>query len=208
MRAPGRASRRRSARPARGLDLVGDVGQRVPPPGRPVSRRRCPAGRRPTPVAALGARAAGGVDDVALVRRGQHRAGRVEDRGDGARGGLAGAGAPDVEGMSSQDWYSGCARQTTSDGRSGSAGRRRHARGARAVALAPLRSTARRRSRPRPMCGGGPVDAPLRRAHAPHQHARRPVTEPGRRRPAGRSGPACPEPRPRYGRARGRRRPA
>ena len=78
-----------------GPDLVGDVGQRVPPPGGFLAGDLL---RVEDPHRA-GARShvAGGIDDVALVRGDQHRAGGVQDGRYGARRGLARAGAPDVD---------------------------------------------------------------------------------------------------------------
>jgi len=78
-----------------GLDLVGDVGERIPPPSGLLQRDRL---RVEDPHrAGLGAGVAGGVDDITLVGGDQHGAGGLEDGGHRPGGGLAGAGTPDVD---------------------------------------------------------------------------------------------------------------
>ena len=77
-----------------GPDLVGDVGQRVPPPARPLHGD---ALRVEDPyLTGSGARVAGGVDDVALVGGDQNRSGSVQDGGNRPARGLPGPRPPDV----------------------------------------------------------------------------------------------------------------
>ena len=78
-----------------GLDLVGDIRERVPPPARGLVDQplRVEDPHRPDG----GARAARRVDGVALVRRRHDRAGRLQDRRDHAAGGLAGPRPGDVQ---------------------------------------------------------------------------------------------------------------
>ena len=143
-----------------GLHLVGDVGQRVPPPAAGSSTSCCgsktqtgPAGR---------ARVAGGVDDVALVRGRHHGAGCVEDRRDRPERWSCRSGARRCRGRSppspdrARAAGDGLADRQPGRGRRRAAGRSRWRRGARAPPDRGRGPCARPRGRP----GAG---VPLRR---------------------------------------------